>query len=262
MLRVWLPTRGTTGNISSSCAPATIAASAVRDVGDGEVQQPSGFGQLGYGASGEGEPEDPCSHRLRTRLFLTITSFYRDPFQHLKGVGLPERKRHDHHSVEVAPCLDRLLVVERYLLTLARPRQPIRVSLESLEFPTPTPGADAQLGKEANLARIAGPHDARSESTAWRLERHRVLGVAQVHFGVADTRANLALGRARDPVSLADLLPSVDALTLIPDRDHQSRRVLACRSVTILARGTASRRQGLSTSVSRGVHVAYGWGAD
>jgi len=220
------------------------------------------FGQPGYGASGEGEPEDPCSHRLRTRLFLTITSFYRDPFQHLKGVGLPEWKRHDHHSVEVAPCLDRLLVVERYLLTLARPRQPIRVSLESLEFPTPTPWADAQLGKEANLARIAGPHDARSESTAWRLERHRVLGVAQVYFGVADTRANLALGRARDPVSLADLLPSVDALTLIPDRDHQSPRVLACRSVTILARGTASRRQALSTSVSRGVHVAYGWGAN
>jgi len=103
-------------------------------------------------------------------------------------------------------------------------------------------GRLARQGK-ANLARIAGPHDARSESTAWRHERRRVLRVAQVHFGVADTHANLALGRARDPASLADLLPSVDALTLIPDRDHQSRPVLACRSVTILARGAASRRQ-------------------
>jgi hypothetical protein len=115
MLRVSLPTSGTTGNTSSSCPPARYNGGRRSwDVGDDEVEQPLAGGEPGYRAPGDGEPEDPGAHRLRMGLHLPLNGLRRDQVQHPNGVGLADWQRHDHHSVQVAPCLTRLLLVEGY----------------------------------------------------------------------------------------------------------------------------------------------------
>ena len=70
------------------------------------------FGERGQSAPGEGEPENSGGHRLRTGLLLPLNSFRRDAVQQPNGVGLPDWEGHDHHSVEVALCLARLLMVK------------------------------------------------------------------------------------------------------------------------------------------------------